>query len=186
MATTFDTTAWLLQTFLILVGMLAALPVLRAAAGLALVLITRGLGRERGRLHAYGLSLLPKFARAVLTAGVGIGSLTGPVQAQAVPVEPQLVLDRVIDFPASPPRFEVGAERPTPATASHMYRVSAGDSLWSIAKAELSRQDRVPSNLEIDAAWRRLWLENLQVVGNDPSLIHPGQRLRIPGDLSES
>lgn len=195
MATTFDTTAWLLQTFLILVGMLAAVPVLRAAFGLAIVIGSRAVGRSSGRLHDYGMSLLPKFAKALLTAGIGLGTVASG--AHATPPPPRLVLDRVVEFPArteAPTPAGVGTAQasgprsPAPqphgeSAASREYRVNPGDSLWSIAKAELSRSERLPSNQEIDAAWRQLWLENLHVVGNDPSLIYPGQRLRIPGDL---
>lgn len=64
------------------------------------------------------------------------------------------------------------------------HTVVAGDSLWSITADALdgtsgdgadSRDDAA-----IAAAWPALYEENRDVVGDDPGLIHPGQRLAIP------
>lgn len=52
--------------------------------------------------------------------------------------------------------------------------VAPGDSLWSIA------QDHHRPGSDIDAEWRRLWQHNRDVIGDDPDLILPGQRLRLP------
>jgi hypothetical protein len=56
--------------------------------------------------------------------------------------------------------------------------VHAGDSLWSIAAAHLGAD---PTAAQIAAAWPRWYAENRAVVGTDPTLIRPGQRLRPPG-----
>jgi hypothetical protein len=58
--------------------------------------------------------------------------------------------------------------------------VRAGDSLWSIAAAHLGN-DATAS--QIAAAWPRWYAENRRVVGDDPTLIRPGQRLRPPPAL---
>jgi hypothetical protein len=55
--------------------------------------------------------------------------------------------------------------------------VRAGDSLWSIAAAHLGRD---ATAAQIAAAWPRWYAENRRVVGDDPTLILPGQRLHPP------
>jgi len=56
-------------------------------------------------------------------------------------------------------------------------RVQPGDSLWGIARATLP--DGAP-DFAIAAATARLYLANRPTIGDDPDLIIPGQRLRIP------
>lgn len=51
------------------------------------------------------------------------------------------------------------------------YTVQPGDSLWSIAQKELGDGSR----------WGEIYSANRGVIGNDPSLIHPGQVLTVPG-----
>jgi resuscitation-promoting factor RpfA len=55
--------------------------------------------------------------------------------------------------------------------------VRSGDSLWSIAAAHLGRD---ATAAQIAAAWPRWFAENRRVVGDDPTLILPGQRLHPP------
>ena len=55
-------------------------------------------------------------------------------------------------------------------------RVRPGDTLWGIAT------DRLGSGAE----WPRLYAPNRNVVGPDPDLIRPGQRLTLPGLREES
>jgi nucleoid-associated protein YgaU len=61
--------------------------------------------------------------------------------------------------------------------AARVVLVRPGDSLWSIAAADL------PSTAD-DAAvathWRRIYDLNRVLIGPDPDLIHPGQRLELP------
>ena len=68
------------------------------------------------------------------------------------------------------------AVSPAPhAPAGAVHVVAPGDSLWSIAAAAS------PAGSDVDAAWRAIWAANRDVVGDDPHLIVPGQRLRLPG-----
>jgi hypothetical protein len=62
----------------------------------------------------------------------------------------------------------VGRPSPGPARASSRYVVKRGDCLSTIAERFYGWQD-----------WRRLWNLNLDVVGRNPDLIFPRQRLRI-------
>lgn len=56
--------------------------------------------------------------------------------------------------------------------------VRPGDSLWAIAAARLPPD---ASDADITRAWQHLHAVNRAVVGADPDLIHPAQRLRLPG-----
>lgn len=54
--------------------------------------------------------------------------------------------------------------------------VAPGDSLWSIAR---SRAAADATAAEIDRSWRRIWRANRDVIGADPDLIRPGQRIDV-------
>lgn len=70
-----------------------------------------------------------------------------------------------------------------PARAERVVVVRPGDSLWAIAARHLPQDC---SDAEITAGWQQLYARNRAVVGDDPSLIHPGQRLSLPDHLEES
>ncbi|GEP36326.1 hypothetical protein NSZ01_40940 [Nocardioides szechwanensis] len=55
--------------------------------------------------------------------------------------------------------------------------VAAGDSLWSLAADALGPG---ATDAAIAAEWHRIHRRNHGVVGADPDLIHPGQRLVLP------
>ena len=56
--------------------------------------------------------------------------------------------------------------------------VAAGDSLWAIA----ARQLPSASDAEVATAWPQWHEVNRAVIGDDPDLIHPGQRLLVPAE----
>lgn len=60
--------------------------------------------------------------------------------------------------------------------------VRPGDSLWAISARRLPAG---ADDAEITSAWRELYRHNRDVVGDDPSLIHPGQRLELPARHEE-
>jgi len=68
-----------------------------------------------------------------------------------------------------------------PVEVRHAVVVRPGDSLWAITARHAPEAD----DAEITAGWQRLYARNRAVVGDDPSLIHPGQRLVLPTDLEE-
>lgn len=89
--------------------------------------------------------------------GVGLDGLSLPDRPVLVaPVEPS----------APPP------EEP------EIVLVAPGDTLWSIAARSLGPSAH---DGEIADATRRWYLENREVIGTDPDLIRPGQRLVAPG-----
>jgi uncharacterized protein YidB (DUF937 family) len=59
---------------------------------------------------------------------------------------------------------------PPPKAAEEIYVVVAGDSLSKIAKRAYGNADD----------WRRIYEANREVIGANPDLIRPGQKLRIP------
>jgi hypothetical protein len=60
--------------------------------------------------------------------------------------------------------------------------VRSGDSLWAITERRLADG---ASDADITSGWQALYARNREVVGDDPSLIHPGQRLVLPDRLEE-
>ena len=91
------------------------------------------------------------------TTGVGLDGLS-------LPDRPVLVAS--VEPSAPPPQ-----ER-------EIVLVAPGDTLWSIAARSLGPSAH---DGEIADAARRWYLENLEVIGSDPDLIRPGQRLVAPG-----
>lgn len=62
-------------------------------------------------------------------------------------------------------------------TGDRRVPVRPGDTLWGLARDSLPEGS---SAAEIDRRWRSVYDLNRDVVGADPDLIHPGQRLRLP------
>lgn len=65
---------------------------------------------------------------------------------------------------------------PTTPLHPRLVVVAPGDSLWTITARHLQR----PTPAHVAANWPHWWWTNRRVVGRDPNLIHPGQRLRPP------
>ena len=90
----------------------------------------------------------------------------------------------------APPRPLPAARATRPSVhPSRTVRVRAGDCLWSLAARDLAShhraaRDRVrrfgPRPAEIAVAWRRWYAANRTTIGPDPSLLRPGEVLRVP------
>jgi nucleoid-associated protein YgaU len=113
-----------------------------------------------------------------------------PPGAVADTPDPPIRIDRIpivastSDMPAEvgaatprPPAFSAG-ERPR---RSAVHVVAPGDTLWSIAAADLPPAS---SDTAIDRRWRQWWQHNRAVVGPDPNMIHVGMRLTAPPPTS--
>jgi nucleoid-associated protein YgaU len=61
--------------------------------------------------------------------------------------------------------------------ASSEVVVHTGDSLWAIAQRELGT---AATQRQVASAWPRWWSANRDVIGDDPDVIHPGDRLTAP------
>jgi nucleoid-associated protein YgaU len=90
------------------------------------------------------------------------------------------------DRPAAPPRRTAGSDAAVRlvATTPHAEHrvlddvvVRRGDSLWDIAARHLGDGS---SAAEIAAEWPRWYAANRHVIGADPDLLRPGQRLAPP------
>ena len=117
-------------------------------------------------LRGLALALTPRILRGLLFAGVA-GALSVPA-AQAD--------DRGVDGLRLPDRpLVAGVAEPMPTQSAVVVR--SGDTLWAIARARLgSSADVATTAHEVD----RWHAANREVIGGDPDLIHPGQRLVPP------
>ena len=136
-----------------------------------------------GRVRATAWVGCPSSMRRVLLAGIGVALVSG-VSAQtpvATVTASGTASDRgtsagrpapawpVLPVPARP----LGQMRPVPRRVT----VRPGDTLWHLAT------DRLPpsaSEGEVALLVERIHRRNRELIGTDPDLIHPGQRLFVP------
>jgi nucleoid-associated protein YgaU len=157
---------------------------------LALGLVAAAVSHRAGALRRGAermLVLYPPFARAALRAVVvavlgasaaspaptalaaaadGGGSPRPPVVAPArLGAEP-------LDWPVPPHH-----PRSLPGDHAETVVVRRGDCLWSLAARSLGSHATAAA---VAAAWPRWWAANRAVIGTDPDVLHPGERLRVP------
>jgi LysM repeat protein len=135
-----------------------------------------------GRLHiATHLGCPPSLRRAVL-GGLGIALTTGgaavamPASAVPAPAEGSGAGRFSVPVPARPTDARsTGAAYDVPR---QRVQVEPGDSLWRIAER---RPGQRASSQEVARLVERTYRANRRVIGPDPDLIFPGQRLEVPG-----
>jgi len=134
--------------------------------------------------------VLPARVRAGITAAVlGVSTIAatirsaGPAAAQTTPstgptdMAPKSVTPKQLDKHLADPN----KADPKPATPTEpaVHVVQPGDSLWTVARAELGGTTR-PTNARIATEVNRLWSINAAAVATgDRDLIYPGQRLKL-------
>lgn len=106
----------------------------------------------------------------ILVAGL---ARPGAASAHVLPPSHRMV-QMIGDTGQVDPAIEIAA----PDRDVHV--VQSGDSLWRIARGVLSANGDTPSGGEISDLWRAIYSLNRQVIGDNPSLIHPGQTLNLP------
>ncbi|MEV5952271.1 LysM peptidoglycan-binding domain-containing M23 family metallopeptidase [Streptomyces sp. NPDC051987] len=118
----------------------------------------------------------PRLTRSMAVAGTGGAALALPLMGAtgAHGAPEQAVSAQAVSAQAAPsrPAIEQAAARATAAkdSAHRVYTVVPGDYLSKIAEEQHLR-----------GGWHRLYADNRQAVGDDPSLIHPGLRLTLGG-----
>ncbi|MFF5965315.1 peptidoglycan DD-metalloendopeptidase family protein [Streptomyces collinus] len=106
-----------------------------------------------------------RFTRSIAVAGTGGAALALPLMgaAGAHAATPQTAPEKAVQ--SAPVTEQKAAEK---ATAARTYTVQAGDYLAKIADDQ-----------NVSGGWKRLYADNRDAVGSDPSLIHPGLKLSI-------
>ena len=184
--------AWLLLGWLTLAGAAAAAASLPGSSGsgarmVSLVLTPRALRPALGA--AVGTAALAGSAGAAVAAPPAAppcAALDWPVPAPRPTAEaPAARLDRH-SAPSATPRLNV-PRQPRPGTHAPAAKATAaanepvvvrpGDSLWSIAADRLGP---AAADERIAVEWPRWWAANRELIGADPALINPGQRLTPP------
>ncbi|MEG3630220.1 M23 family metallopeptidase [Streptomyces poriticola] len=116
-----------------------------------------------------------RLTRTIAVAGTGGAALAlpliGAVSAHAAPA--QSVAEKAPQS-LSAAQQQVASnnsgKNSEKSSEKHTYTVRAGDWLSKIA-------DRY----DVTGGWQQLWADNLQAIGEDPSLIHPGLKLSVGG-----
>lgn len=183
-----------------------ALAVVSIAAAAAGYLAVASLAAIAGRGRRAAMAALPAWWRPVVAAALGTSVAFGAVlPAHAVeadfspgwiPAEPapqstdhlgatsgDSVRATILDQSAPVSDSDETASTETQSSQSpgaEHYSVVAGDSLWSITARLLGH----PGDHVVAEAWPELYSANASVIGDDPGLILPGQRLTIPEEWS--
>ncbi|MDX6285689.1 MAG: hypothetical protein QOG53_1174 [Frankiales bacterium] len=135
-------------------------------------------------------AITPIALRRALQATLGLAVVTipavapvlAPAHADASKPGPGAALPS-LDRPAgeAPPPVPLPAGAPT----THVNRptvhvVRPGDCLWTIAARHLDK----PTVDTVADSWPRWYAANRAVIGADPNVLHPGQRLIAPEELA--
>ncbi len=120
----------------------------------------------RGAVRATTWLGCPPGLRRVLLAGLGL-ALVGGGAAQACPTTAGRPAEAWLPVPS----------RPVGGTPPSVVVVESGDSLWHIAEESRSHPRTAA---EVLAVATQIHRRNRAVVGPDPDLIQPGQRLTLP------
>jgi len=160
---------WIGEQFVALRGdefpsaLLALVSVVTVAVGAWALLVA--LLASTPALRGLAVALTPRVLRGLVFAGVA-GALSVPT-AHAE--------DRGVDGLRLPDRpLVAGAE---PAAKQSAVAVRSGDTLWAIARARLGPGADAAATAHEVVRWHAA---NRDVIGDDPDLIHPGQRLDPP------
>ena len=133
-------------------------------------------------LPGRGLDAIDVTAAASVTSigSVGLIDPTDPaIGMRPAPTRPA---------PTRPPSRRLAAPLPPwlgggPSKSTVGHTVEPGDTLWDIAAAHLQPSER--SSARVHRYWQQIYRANRAGIGDDPDLIHPGTRLKVPSFRSE-
>lgn len=141
------------------------------------------LSRLPGRVGGLARGLCPALGARVLAGilgGAAAGVLAAPAAASAASgpaTWPSLDWAPATAAPASTPAPVPVRADPPPRPLPPLVTVRPADTLWRIAAEHLPPG---ASDAAVAAAWPRWYAANRAVIGADPDLLHPGERLRAP------
>lgn len=124
-------------------------------------------------LAACGLSLASSLAAPAYADPGGPDVLAGLPLPDRTTTTTQWIGSLARERHQAPPAPAVG-DRPA---AGAEVRVAPGDTLWQLAADELGAGAGPEA---VERRWREIYAANRDVVGADPDLIRPGQRLSLP------
>ena len=135
-----------------------------------------------GRVHATAWVACPRSLRRLLLAGVGVALVSG---AAGQPPVAATLSSSARGTPAGGPAPAWQQTLPVPARPVGWVRseqsprvlVRPGDTLWQLAADRLRPS---ASAGEVALLVARIHSRNHELIGPDPDLIHPGQRLVVP------
>ncbi|MEU0228681.1 LysM peptidoglycan-binding domain-containing M23 family metallopeptidase [Streptomyces sp. NPDC006284] len=118
-----------------------------------------------------------RLTRAIAVAGTGGAALALPLMgaagAHAAPAQSASEKPvQSVQSVAASTKKAAGAEKNGDART---YTVKSGDYLSKIADEQ-----------DVDGGWKKLYADNREAVGSDPSLIHPGLKLAVDGRAAQS
>ncbi|MFJ3036735.1 M23 family metallopeptidase [Streptomyces tendae] len=114
-----------------------------------------------------------RLTRAIAVAGTGGAALALPLMgAAAANAAPAHSVSAQAAATSAKKSAASGDEK---NSDSRTYTVKSGDYLSKIADEQ-----------HVDGGWKKLYADNRETVGSDPSLIHPGLELSIGGRAAES
>ncbi|MFG3248979.1 peptidoglycan DD-metalloendopeptidase family protein [Streptomyces sp. NPDC048187] len=117
-----------------------------------------------------------RLTRTIAIAGSGGAALAlplmGAASANAAPAHS--VSEQAVQSAATPAKKSAASSSEKNSDA-RTYTVKSGDYLSKIADEQ-----------DVDGGWKKLYADNREAVGSDPSLIHPGLELSIGGQAAKS
>ncbi len=160
--------------------------------GLAVGLVGELPGAAGRAARALASVVLPRAIRQAVALTLGVGLVTATASAAAADPgstgsgSPASSTSVAVDWPVQPPSAPSSPVLPPPAHGGPsgsddppdgVVLVRPGDSLWAIAGVRLGSGATPAQIAAAVSAWYQV---NLAVIGPDPDLIHPGQRLAVP------
>jgi hypothetical protein len=130
-----------------------------------------------------GVPVALRRALLVLCGAALTGSLTAPALADETSSTGEEAPARLLAGLRLPERVAVTPAAPrqrvpeAPAAPVTTLVVAPGDNLWNLAAEQLGAH---PSDEETAAAWQAVYALNRGLIGPDPDVIQPGQRLTLP------
>ncbi|MFF5159644.1 peptidoglycan DD-metalloendopeptidase family protein [Streptomyces sp. NPDC000348] len=114
-----------------------------------------------------------RLTRSIAVAGTGGAALALPLLGAtgAHAATPQTAPEKAVQS-LSVAGQKTGAEK---GGESRTYTVRAGDYLAKIAETQ-----------NVDGGWKKLYTDNREAIGDNPSLIHPGLELSVDGGAATS